>query len=145
MTNEASVHGLGISVDDGGEEGAPVVVLEARGEALPIFISADQAKFISHALEDRPFERPLTHDLFVEMLTEFGGAIDRIRIDELAENTFLAKIDAERYRGGDREEVVLDARPSDAIAIALRVDCPILVADRVLDVAGQPPEEFEVG
>jgi bifunctional DNase/RNase len=79
------------------------------------------------------------------MLTEFGGAIDRIRIDELAEHTFLAKIDAERYRDGDREEVVLDARPSDAIAIALRVDCPILVDDAVLDVAGQPPEEFEVG
>jgi bifunctional DNase/RNase len=145
MTNEASVHGLAISVDDGGEEGAPVVVLEARGEALPIFISADQAKSISHALEGRPFERPLTHDLYVEMLTEFGGAIDRIRIDELAEHTFLAKIDAERYRDGDREEVVLDARPSDAIAIALRVDCPILVDDAVLDVAGQPPEEFEVG
>ena len=145
MTNEASVHGLAISVDDGGEEGAPVVVLEARGEALPIFISADQAKSISHALEGRPFERPLTHDLYVEMLTEFGGAIDRIRIDELAEHTFLAKIDAERYRDGDREEVVLDARPSDAIAIALRVDCPILVDDAVLDVAGQPPEEFEGG
>jgi bifunctional DNase/RNase len=145
MTNEASVHGLAISVDEGGEEGAPVVVLEARGEALPIFISADQAKSISHALEGRPFERPLTHDLYVEMLTEFGGAIDRIRIDELAEHTFLAKIDAERYRDGDREEVVLDARPSDAIAIALRVDCPILVDDAVLDVAGQPPEEFEVG
>jgi bifunctional DNase/RNase len=145
MTNEASVHGLGISVDDGGEEGAPVVVLEARGEALPIFVSADQAKSISHALEGRPFERPLTHDLFVEMLTEFGGAIDRIRIDELAEHTFLAKIDAERYRDGDRADVVLDARPSDAIAIALRVDCPILVADEVLDAAGQPPEEFEVG
>ncbi len=145
MTNQASVHGLGISVDDGGEEGAPVVVLEARGEALPIFISADQAKSISHALEDRPFERPLTHDLFVQMLTEFGGAIDRVRIDELAENTFLAKIDAERYRDGDREDVVLDARPSDAIAIALRVDCPILIDDAVLDAAGQPPEEFEVG
>jgi len=145
MTHEASVHGLGISVDDGGEEGAPVVVLQARGEAIPIFISADQAKSISHALEDRPFERPLTHDLFVEMLTEFGGAIDRVRIDELTENTFLAKIDAERYTGGDREDVVIDARPSDAIAIALRVDCPILVDDAVLDRAGQPPEEFEVG
>ena len=145
MTNEASVQGLGISVDDGGEEGAPVVMLRARGEALPIFISADQAKSISHALEERPFERPLTHDLFVEMLTEFGGAIDRVRIDGLSENTFLAKIDAERYAGGERTNVSLDARPSDAIAVALRVDCPILVSDEVLDEAGQPPEEFEVG
>jgi bifunctional DNase/RNase len=144
MPHEATVHGLGISVDEGGEDSVPVVVLRARAEALPIFISADQAKSISHALEDRPFERPLTHDLFVEMLTEFGGAIDRIRIDDLSENTFLAKIDAERYRGGERTDVVFDARPSDAIAIALRVDCPILVSDAVLDEAGQPPDAFEI-
>jgi bifunctional DNase/RNase len=144
MTHEADVRGLGISVDDGGDEGAPVVVLNARDEAVPIFISADQAKSISHALEGRPFERPLTHDLFVEMLTEFGGAIDRIRIDGLSENTFLAKIDAERYADGEREDVVFDARPSDAIAIALRVDCPILVSDEVLDEAGQPPDAFDL-
>ncbi|WP_336136087.1 bifunctional nuclease family protein [Natronomonas amylolytica] len=144
MTHEATVHGLGVSVEEGGEEGAPVVVLRARDEAIPIFISADQAKSISHALEGRPFQRPLTHDLFVEMLTEFGGAIDRVRIDDLAENTFLAKIDAERYADGERREVVLDARPSDAIAIALRVDCPIRVSDEVLEEAGQPPDAFEV-
>jgi bifunctional DNase/RNase len=144
MTHEATVHGLGVSVEEGGDEGAPVVVLRARDEAIPIFISADQAKSISHALEDRPFQRPLTHDLFVEMLTEFGGAIDRVRIDDLAENTFLAKIDAERSAGGERREIVLDARPSDAIAIALRVDCPIRVSDEVLERAGQPPDAFEV-
>lgn len=144
MTHEATVHGLGISVDDAGEEGAPVVVLHARDEALPIFISPDQAKSISHALEGRPFQRPLTHDLFVQMLNEFGGAIDQIRIDDLSENTFLAKIDAEHYSGSDRDDVVLDARPSDAIAIALRVDCPILVSDEVLDEAGEPQEAFEV-
>jgi hypothetical protein len=144
MTHEATVHGLGISVEEGGEEGAPVVVLHAREEAIPIFISTDQAKSISHALEGRPFERPLTHDLFVEMLTEFGGAIDRVRIDDLSENTFLAKIDAERYADGERREVVLDARPSDAIALALRVDCPIRVTDDVLDRAGRPPDAFEV-
>jgi bifunctional DNase/RNase len=144
MSHEATVHGLGISVDDGGEEGAPVVVLHARGEALPIFISADQAKSISHALEGRPFDRPLTHDLFVEMLTEFGGAIDRVRIDDLSENTFLAKIDADRYTDGDRQELTFDARPSDAIALALRVECPILVTDDVLDEAGRPPDAFEV-
>jgi len=144
MPHEATVRGLGVSVDDRGDEGAPVVVLRARGEALPIFISADQAKSISHAMEGEPFERPLTHDLFVEMLTEFGGAIDRVRIDALAENTFLAKIDAERYADGDRTDVTFDARPSDAIAVALRVECPILVVDEVLDEAGRPPDAFEM-
>ena len=143
MADEATVSGLGVSVDDEGGEGAPVVVLRARGQALPIFISTDQAKSISHALDGRPFERPLTHDLFVEMLTEFGGAIDRVRIDDLSGSTFLAKIDAERYAGGDRSELTFDARPSDAIAVALRVECPILVGDDVLDEAGRPPDAFE--
>jgi bifunctional DNase/RNase len=143
MAHEATVSGLGVSVDDEGSEGAPVVVLRARGQALPIFISTDQAKSISHALDDRPFERPLTHDLFVEMLTEFGGAIDRVRIDDLSGSTFLAKIDAERYAGGERRELTFDARPSDAIAVALRVECPILVGEAVLDEAGRPPDAFE--
>jgi bifunctional DNase/RNase len=142
MTHEATVHGLGISADEH-DDGTPVVVLEAREEAVPIFISADQAKSISHALEGKPFERPLTHDLFVEMLTEFGGAIDRVRIDALAEHTFMAKIDAERYAAGERSTLTFDARPSDAIAIALRVDCPIVVADGVIDEAGRPPDAFE--
>ena len=143
MTHEATVSGLGVSVDDEGGEGAPAVILRAREQALPIFISTDQAKSISHALDGRPFERPLTHDLFVEMLTEFGGAIDRVRIDDLSGNTFLAKIDAERYGGGERRELTFDARPSDAIAVALRVECPILVGDDVLDEAGRPPDAFE--
>ena len=143
MTHEATVSGLGVSVDDEGGEGAPVVVLRARGQALPIFISTDQAKSISHALDGRPFERPLTHDLFVEMLTEFGGAIDRVRIDDLSGSTFLAKIDAERYADGERRELTFDARPSDAIAVALRVECPILVGEAVLDEAGRPPDAFE--
>ena len=143
MAHEATVSGLGVSVDDEGSEGAPVVVLRARGQALPIFISTDQAKSISHALDGRPFERPLTHDLFVEMLTEFGGAIDRVRIDDLSGSTFLAKIDAERYAGGERRELTFDARPSDAIAVALRVECPILVGEAVLDEAGRPPDAFE--
>jgi len=143
MTHEATVSGLGVSVDDEGSEEAPAVILRARGQALPIFISTDQAKSISHALDGRPFERPLTHDLFVEMLTEFGGAIDRVRIDDLSGSTFLAKIDAERYGGGERRELTFDARPSDAIAVALRVECPILVGDDVLDEAGRPPDAFE--
>ena len=141
MPHEATVEGFGVSA---GERGVPVVLLTAREEVLPIFISPDQAKSIKHALEGKPFDRPLSHDLFVEMLTEFGGAIDRIRIDGLSENTFLAKIDAEQYVGGERHTLVFDARPSDAIAIALRVDCPIVIDDEVLDAAGRAPEEFEL-
>ncbi len=141
--NEATVEGVGVGVGDEGS-GAPVVVLRARDELLPIFVSSDQAQSMRLAIEGEPFDRPLTHDLFVEMVAEFGGAIDKVRIDDLADGTFYAKVDTEQYHSGERKELVFDARPSDGIALGLRVDCPIVVSDEVLDAAGRPPEEFDV-
>ncbi|MEF8863331.1 MAG: bifunctional nuclease family protein [Haloarculaceae archaeon] len=143
MTHEARVRGLGMSVSEQGPD-TPVVMLEVDDRVVPIFISTDQAQSIQHALEHEPFERPLTHDLLVEMVAEFGSAVDRVRIDGLADGTFLAKIDAEQYRDGERRELTFDARPSDAIAIALRIDCPIEVSEGVVERAGRPSEEFDV-
>ena len=142
--HEAEVEGIGVGVGDDGSN-VPAVVLAARGEYLPIIVTPDQAQAIQLALNGEPFERPLTHDLLVEMITEFGGAIDGVRIDDLADGTFFAKIDAERYESGEPRQFVFDARPSDAIALAVRVDCPIQVSDDVLDLAGQPPSSVDVG
>jgi bifunctional DNase/RNase len=142
MEHEATVEGVGVGVSDEGP-GAPVVLLRAREELIPIFISADQAQSMQLALEGEPFERPLTHDLFVEMVAEFGAAIDRVRIDDLADGTFYAKIDTEQYHEGERNRAVFDSRPSDGIAIALRVDCPLIITDNVVDEAGRPPDAFE--
>lgn len=144
MENEAEVVGLGVGVNDQGSN-VPAVVLNARDEYLPIVITTDQARAIQLALSGEPFERPLTHDLLVEMVTEFGGAVDGVRIDDLADGTFYAKIDAERYEDGEPRKFVFDARPSDAVALAVRADCPIIVTDEVLDEAGQPEETVELG
>jgi bifunctional DNase/RNase len=143
MTHEARVRGLGVSTADDGPD-APVVMLEADKQVIPIFISTDQAQSIQHALQHKPFDRPLTHDLLVEMVGEFGAAIDQVRIDALTGGTFFAKIDAEQYRDNERRAVTFDARPSDAIAIALRLDCLIEVSDDVLVEAGRSPEEFDI-
>ena len=143
MDHPAAVRGVGLSVDEEGQ-GAPVVVLEARDSFLPIYVTADQARAIHLAGSGTPAERPLTHDLLLEMVTDFGGAVDRVRIDDLEGGTYYAKVDAERYEDGEREAFVFDARPSDGIAIAVRADCPITVADVVIDEAGQPPEAFDV-
>lgn len=142
MEHEATVKGVGVGISEEGP-GAPVVLLRAREQLIPIFISADQAQSMQLALEGEPFERPLTHDLFVDMVAEFGAAIDRVRIDDLADGTFYAKIDTEQYHGGERQQAVFDARPSDGIALSLRVDCPLIVTDDVVDEAGRPPEAFE--
>jgi hypothetical protein len=144
MEHEATVEGVGVGVGEEGP-GAPVVVLRAREELVPIFISADQAQSMQLALDGEPFERPLTHDLLVDMIAEFGAAIDRVRIDDLADGTFYAKVDCEQYHGGERKQAVFDARPSDGIALGLRVECPIIVTDEVIDAAGRPPEAFDAG
>ena len=143
MLHEAEVKGIGVGVDEGGSN-VPAVLLSAREEVLPIVITSDQAQAIQLALSGEPFERPLTHDLLVEMVTEFGGAIDSIRVDDLADGTFFAKVDAERYNDGKPQRFVFDARPSDAIALAVRVDCPIMISDEVLDSAGRSPDAFDM-
>jgi hypothetical protein len=143
MDHAAEVVGLGVGTSEDGSN-VPAVILSAREEYLPIIITADQARAIQLALTGEPFERPLTHDLMVEMVTEFGGAIDGIRIDDLADGTFYAKVDAERYDDGHPQKYVFDARPSDAIALAVRVDCSISVSDEILDAAGRPTSDFEV-
>lgn len=143
MDHDATVRGLGVSAGDDGN-GAPVVLLGARDSVVPIFVSSDQAQSIQHALEGEPFERPLTHDLLVDVVAELGGAVDRVRIDDLTDGTFYAKLHAEEYREGERRSVTFDARPSDAIAVALRVDCPILVSEAVVEEAGRSPEEFDL-
>ncbi|MFB6251295.1 MAG: bifunctional nuclease family protein [Halobellus sp.] len=144
MNHPGEVEGIAVGVDADGEN-IPAVIVSARSEFLPIVVTNDQARAIQLALSGEPFERPLTHDLLVEMVTEFGGAIDGVRIDDVADGTFYAKIDAERYKQGQSRQFVFDARPSDAIALAVRVDSPIEVADVVLDEAGQPPERFDLG
>jgi len=141
-THEATVEGVGVGVSDSGGRGNPVVLLRAREELIPIFVSPDQAQSMQHALDGTPFERPLTHDLVVDMVAEFGAAIDRVRIDDLADGTFYAKIDTEQYHSSERKDMVFDARPSDGIALALRVDCPIVVSDEVIDDAGRDPDEL---
>ena len=143
MEHEAAVRGIGVGMGEQGDH-VPAVILEARDELIPIFITTDQAQSMHLARRGEPFERPLTHDLLVDIVAEFGGAIDRVRIDEIAGGTFYAKVDAEQYHGGERKTAVFDARPSDAIALALRVECPIVVSDDVIDAAGQPRDSIDL-
>jgi hypothetical protein len=143
MNHTAEVAGIGVGTGRGGED-VPAVILAARDEYLPIVITRDQAQTIQLALSGEPFERPLTHDLMVEILTEFGGVFDCVRIDDLTDGTFYAKLDIERYHEGEAERFVFDCRPSDAIAIAVRSECPIEISDEVLDEAGQPQSALQL-
>lgn len=124
----------------------PIVLLrEAVGERfLPIWIGGVEAQAIAFALQGMSTPRPLTHDLFKEVLAALGVGVRRVVIVELREGTFYADLVLER----DDKEIVVSARPSDAIALAVRIGTPIFAVEDVLDEAAilitDDEEEAEV-
>jgi bifunctional DNase/RNase len=115
---------------------SPIVLLRDSTErrALPIYIGQDQAKAIMHVLENQTPPRPLTHDLFVNLLEEWNMTLERVVIHSLQDNTFYALLTISH--GEIKKE--LDARPSDAIALALRTNSPIWVLEEVIADASIP-------
>ena len=113
----------------------PLLLLEevSGNRVLPIFIGAPEAAAIAYALQEVVAPRPMTHDLLGNVVTALGARLFAVEITELVDNTFYASL---RLLAGDRE-VAISARPSDAVALALRVRAPILVADDLMDAEGQ--------
>lgn len=114
----------------------PIVILkQVGGEALlPIWIGVFEANAIAMSLEGVEAPRPMTHDLLSDSLEVVGARASKVVISDLSENTFFASIHIEPGGSGG-EEVLLDARPSDAIALALRAKAPIYVLESVLEGA----------
>jgi bifunctional DNase/RNase len=114
---------------------APIIVLrDEDGEmALPIWVGLLEATSLATELEGVKLARPMTHDLLKTLIEEFQATVDRIEVTSIQDNTFYALI---HLVAGDRT-VAIDARPSDAISLALRTGSPIYVARQVLaDAAG---------
>jgi bifunctional DNase/RNase len=111
----------------------PIVVLEDLEEerALPIWVGIFEANAIALEMENVPTPRPMTHDLIKNILDGIHAEVNRIVVNDLQDNTFFALI----FLSLNGNEVTIDSRPSDAIALALRVDAPIFVAKKVLDEA----------
>jgi bifunctional DNase/RNase len=109
----------------------PIVMLKvADGEqVIPIWIGLLEATAIASALQNISFERPMTHDLFKNFLGRLDITLTKIEICDLRDNTFFARI----YFASEKEMFDMDARPSDAIAIALRFQAPIFVDDKVIE------------
>ena len=112
---------------------SPIVVLKDEDEKffLPIWVGIFEANAIALQLENVATPRPMTHDLLRNMISELDGRVTRVVINDLRDSTFFAQIRI--MTGGKTLEV--DARPRDAIALALRAEAPIFVAQSVLDQA----------
>ncbi len=114
----------------------PIVVLKCveDRQSVAIWIGMIEASAIATELDRIELDRPMTHDLMATMLERCGVTVDRIEVHDLRDNTFYATV---FLRQPDGVEIALDARPSDAIALALRAHAPIRVAQKVVDRARQ--------
>jgi bifunctional DNase/RNase len=129
----------------------PVVLLKSSegDEVLPIWIGQAEGLAIDLTIKGEKFERPLTHDLLKTAVEGLGGVLAQVAITELRNNTFFAKL----YLQRGHDLIVIDARPSDSVALALKFDAPIFVARDVFashkralgqDAAGGPEADDEL-
>ena len=128
------VNVLGLMLDP--SNSAPVVVLkEVDGEkVLPIWIGPVEAFAIQNGLEHSTPPRPMTHDLLCDMIKKMGGTVMKIEVTDLKDNTFYALIHVDR----DGEQITIDSRPSDAIAVSVRCSARIFVDESVFDKVRRP-------
>jgi bifunctional DNase/RNase len=122
--------------------GTPIIILKdvQSDTMLPIWVGAYEANAIALEIEKIAPPRPMTHDLLRNLLVELGIQVERVVVTNLRDNTFFAVIE---MRTSEGNTMVLDSRPSDAIALALRADCPIFVDMEVIKASRNsvPSEE----
>jgi bifunctional DNase/RNase len=126
---EVEVGGMGLD----SVTGSPVLRLVEKGRArtgrqLPIWIGPFEAQAIALEMRGLPSPRPLTHDLMKQLVERLGGKLERVVIEDLRDGTYFATV---HVAGPEGKHVAVDARPSDAIALALRLHGPILVAEEL--------------
>ncbi|MEJ2156365.1 MAG: bifunctional nuclease family protein [Desulfobacteraceae bacterium] len=138
MLHKANIAGLTIDP----ASNTPIIILKTEDEerAIPIWIGLLEATSIASALQNIEFERPMTHDLFKNFTEQMNVAVSKIEVCDLRDNTFFALI----HFDGEEQSFTMDARPSDAIAIALRFKAPIYVDDKVITKSGQADGDVEV-
>ena len=140
---------MGIALDT--RTGSPIVVLHDKENrrALPIWIGSAEASSIIRKIENLSVSRPMTHDLIISMIEKTGYKLSKVEINDVEKETYYAIIYLEKENG---ETIEIDARPSDAIAVAIRVDAPIYVSAKVLSAGSvstdsakdaQEAEEFK--
>lgn len=127
MEKEVKIRGLLIDPTTN----SPVVLLKdvSSDLMLPIWVGPYEANSIASEIEKLASQRPMTHDLLRNVIRQMGGEVSRVVVTDLRDSTFFAVI--EILANGDT--ILIDSRPSDAIALALRVDCPIFVKESVLE------------
>lgn len=138
MEIEVKIRGLMMDPNSG----TPIIILKDINSdtMLPIWVGAYEANAIALEIEKVAPQRPMTHDLLRNVIQEMGASVERVTVTELRDNTFFAAI---LLKNRSEETLIIDSRPSDAIALALRVDCPIFVDEEVIRASRNTVSEEE--
>ncbi|WP_299268500.1 bifunctional nuclease family protein [Halorientalis sp.] len=136
---DASIEGVRVAGTPTGP--VPVVLLGVDGESdlLPIFIGFDEAASIARGLDAEDIGRPLTHDLTLDLIEELGGRVERVVVSDVDDGTYIADL----HLATPRDAAVVDARPSDSLALAARTDAGLSVAEAVFEDGRRDPDEFD--
>ena len=129
---------MGIALDT--RTGSPIVVLHDKEnrKALPIWIGSAEASAIIRKIENLTVARPMTHDLIINIIEKTGYNLDKVEINDVEKDTYYATLFLSNENG---ETLEIDSRPSDAIAVAIRVDAPIFVTANVISNGSVKDEE----
>lgn len=136
MYHEAIINSISVEK----ESNLPIINLETNSHILPIVIGFNEAAAIGMGLEKKEFIRPLTHDLMVNLINGFGYELEGIYIYKLEESTFYAKLRFVQLQieQSIKKIVEIDCRPSDAMALCVRLNKKIFIEESVLNMAGIP-------
>lgn len=136
---KATIDAVRVAGTPDGPVGVLVLGVDDTDEVLPIFIGIEEATSIAHGLEAEDIGRPLTHDLLLDVMEELGGRVDRVEVRAIEDGTYYADLHIET----PRDMTIVDARPSDSLALAARTNAPIDVEDTVFENGSRERERFE--
>jgi bifunctional DNase/RNase len=136
---DAHIDGVRVAETPTGLAAVVLLGVEEHEDVLPIFIGIEEATSIARGQDATDIGRPLTHDLMLDVMEELGGRIERVVVSGLDDDTYVADLHIET----PREEAVVDARPSDSLALAARTNADIEIEEGVFEAGREAPDEYD--
>jgi len=127
-----------VTFDEVSQMGIVIISDPKSNRVLPVWVGIFEAQAILFKLQNSYFPRPLTHDLLKICIEQLNGKVEYVLINKIEHNTYYAQL----HISQNDEKIVVDARPSDAIALAVRVDVPVYVDEKIMETNGVDREEF---
>lgn len=135
---DAHIEGVRVADSPSGVVAVVTLGVEGTEDVLPIFVGFEEATSIAQGLDAADIGRPLTHDLLLDVMEELGGRVDRVVVTAIEDGTYIADLHIET----PRDEVVVDARPSDSLALAARTNVGIEIAEAVFEAGREPGAKY---